>query len=66
MKLYLISRTDDIFYNQDMQCVVIAKDKESAKKIAIIKSHHFQEFNIKIEEIDTTKEGVILTTNKGS
>lgn len=66
MNVYLVSRTDNISYCEDMQSVVVASDEMWAEKLARLDSDDFRKAKLSVKQIDISKEGVLLTTNMGA
>lgn len=66
LKPYLVERTDRLEYGEDKAMVLIAKDKEDAKRLAILKSEDFKENNIQVTEINLNERRVILVANTGA
>lgn len=66
LKPYLVERTDRLEYGEDKAMVLIAKDKEDAKRLAILKSEDFKENNIQVTEIGLNERRVILVADTGA
>jgi hypothetical protein len=66
MNVYLVSRTDNISYCEDMQSIVVASDEMWAEKLARLDSDDFRKAKLSVKQIDISKEGVLLTTNMGA
>lgn len=65
-KVYLIERDDHINYDEYTDCVVIAKSKEEAIKIAFDFNYKFMECNIKIKEIKLNSSQMLIANyNRG-
>jgi hypothetical protein len=53
-------------YCEDMEMVVIAKDKMWAEELARLKSDSFKNARLRVTEIDIANEQVVLISNKGA
>lgn len=58
MNIYLVSRTDDVDYDEYDSFVVVAENEDDALKL--VKDNLFKKETVKIEKIATDKEQVVL------
>jgi hypothetical protein len=66
MDVYMVKRTDKISWCQDYAMVVIAQDKLHAERCARCSSDDFKKASLKVEQVSTDKESVILKANTGA
>ena len=68
MNVYLITRPkDNISWCEDDGMVVIASDKLHAEKVARCNSDDFAHSkNVKVAQVDLSKEQVVLVSNTGA
>ena len=67
MKVYLVSRTDEVGWFEDIEMIVIAEDDLHAERRARWSSRDFKKAkNLSIKKIDISKEQAVLISNKGA
>ena len=67
MNVYLVSRTDEVSWFEDIEMIVIAEDDLHAERRARWSSQDFKKAkNLSIKKIDISKEQAVLISNKGA
>ena len=67
MNVYLVSRTDEVGWFEDIEMIVIAEDDLHAERRARWSSRDFKKAkNLSIKKIDISKEQAVLISNKGA
>ena len=67
MNVYLVSRTDEVSWFEDIEMIVIAEDDLHAERRARWSSRDFKKAkNLSIKKIDISKEHAVLISNKGA
>ena len=66
MNVYLVSRTDEVSWFEDIEMIVIAEDDLHAERRARWSSLDFKKAkNLSIKKIDISKEQAVLISNMG-
>lgn len=67
MNVYLVSRTDEVGWFEDIEMIIIAEDDLHAERRARWSSRDFKKAkNLSIKKIDISKEQAVLISNKGA
>ena len=67
MNVYLVRRTDEVGWFEDIEMIVIAEDDLHAERRARWSSRDFKKAkNLSIKKIDISKEQAVLISNKGA
>lgn len=66
MKVFKVERVDRVYYCEDYDMVVIAKDELHAERCARCSSDDFRKAKVKVTEINLDKEQCVLIANKGA
>jgi len=66
MKCFKVERTDRVSWVEDYAMVVIAEDELHAERVARWKSGDFRKAKLKVTEINTEEEQIILVANTGA